>query len=99
MSEDCKTNDLEYIKISVDDPMGNRMPFRLNMKCSLGKLMSAYCNQHHVTKSSRRFFFNGNRIGDKDTPLQLGMKQDGESEYYTSMRLTDYKSMLAKWRS
>ena len=45
--------------------------FKIKKNTPLKKLMSAYCERQGLQKSAIRFVFDGNRINENNTPLEV----------------------------
>ncbi|KAJ1633647.1 ubiquitin-related domain-containing protein, partial [Pavlovales sp. CCMP2436] len=51
--------------------------FKIKMDTPLGKLMGAYCRRQDVTMEAVRFLFDNKRLGEEQTPADVGMA-DGD---------------------
>ena len=69
--------EVNRLKITVVTQDGNEMYFKTRNTVPLKSLMHAFCNRQGISRMSLRFLFDGNRINETQTPLQLDM-EDGD---------------------
>eukprot|EP00188_Purpureofilum_apyrenoidigerum_P000558 Plantae.Rhodophyta-Purpureofilum_apyrenoidigerum.ctg12493.p1 GENE.Plantae.Rhodophyta-Purpureofilum_apyrenoidigerum.ctg12493~~Plantae.Rhodophyta-Purpureofilum_apyrenoidigerum.ctg12493.p1 ORF type:complete len:104 (-),score=29.72 Plantae.Rhodophyta-Purpureofilum_apyrenoidigerum.ctg12493:163-474(-) len=67
--------DAQQINLKVKDGGGNEVQFRIKRSTQLKKLMDAYCNRMGAEPNTYRFIFDGNRVGEADTPDKLEMEE------------------------
>jgi len=72
----------EYIKLKVVEQDSNEIHFRVKMTTQMGKLKKSYSERVGAPIASLRFFFDGKRINDDETPKSLEMEQDDVIEVY-----------------
>ncbi|KAF4622293.1 hypothetical protein D9613_009205 [Agrocybe pediades] len=70
------------INIKVVSAAGEEVFFKIKRSTKLSKLQGAYANKVGKDVGSIRFLYDGERIGDDDTPASLDMDDNG-------MRLAD----------
>ena len=51
---------------------------QLKRKTKMSKLMNAFCQRRGIPLASVRFLFDGERIGEQQTPAELDM-EDGDT--------------------
>ena len=78
-----------YIKIKVVNQNANQVMFRVKKSIQMKKLMRSFAQRTNVNLKELRFFYDGVRIKERDTPESLRManndmidlfsKQDGGS--------------------
>lgn len=77
MSEEAKpeaTTDATHINLKVTD--GNsEVYFKIKRATPLKRLMEAFCKRQGRQPKSLRFLYEGQRIGDDDTPDSLDMEE------------------------
>ena len=64
-----------HVKVVAQD--GTEIYFKCKCDKPLQKLMHMFCNRQGVSTNSVRFLFDGNRINETQTPIQLDM-EDGD---------------------
>jgi small ubiquitin-related modifier len=67
----------EHINLKVTGQDGSVVHFKIKKNTQLRKLMNAYCDRTGVKASAMRFRFDGQPVGETDTPVQLDM-EDGD---------------------
>jgi small ubiquitin-related modifier len=72
----------EHIKLRFLDENLNEMRAVVKTTTQMGKLKKACSERFGVPATSLRFHFDGHRINDDDTPLQLEMEQEDLIEVY-----------------
>lgn len=82
MAQTTEAARTEKIRLKVIDQDGNDILFAVKMTAAIGKLKRSYSERVGVPIKSLRFFFDGNRINDEETPNSLEMKQDDVIEVY-----------------
>merc|ERR1711962_1695793 len=75
-------DETEYIKLKVVGQDSNEIHFRVKQTTRMGKLKKSYSERVGVPVTSLRFFFDGRRINDDETPKALEMEQDDVIEVY-----------------
>ena len=80
-AEDAGSSD-DRINISVKDPQGEDIYFRVRRTTKMRKLFSAFCKRSNVDPSTMRFFFQGERIQEDETPESLGLKEGDKIESF-----------------
>ncbi|KAJ8906465.1 hypothetical protein NDN08_002958 [Rhodosorus marinus] len=74
--QEAKTEaDPNLINLRVKDGGGNEVQFRIKKSTQLKKLMDVYCQRMGAQPNTFRFIFDGNRVGETDTPEKLEMEQ------------------------
>ena len=74
----------EMINIKVINYDGNEIYFQMRNTTSLKYLMDAFCNHQGVSEmSSIRFLFDGNRINERQTPVELDMVDGDVIDVFT----------------
>ena len=71
-----------FITLKVVGQDGTEMHFRVNVEKPLGKLKTFYTSRLGVPTGSFRFLFDGHRINDNETPMQLDMQHNDLVEVY-----------------
>merc|ERR1711939_721147 len=66
------------INIKVVGPANQEVHFRVKKTTALRKLMNAYCERQGQDIASLQFLFDGDRVGENQTPEELEM-EDGDS--------------------
>ncbi|KAH9895681.1 small ubiquitin-like modifier [Cubamyces lactineus] len=64
------------INIKVMTQTGEEVFFKIKRSTKLSKLQGAYANKVGKDVNSIRFLYDGNRIGDDDTPASLDMEDN-----------------------
>eukprot|EP00966_Prymnesium_polylepis_P164814 3810600-Prymnesium_polylepis.1 len=64
---------LPMINLKVETQDGNEIFFKMHLDTRLSKLMHAFCQRQGVALSSVRFLFDGTRINEHRTPIDLRM--------------------------
>jgi small ubiquitin-related modifier len=72
-----ETND-EPITIRVKDQTGDETMFKIKQSTKMSKVFTAYAQRISVDMKSLRFFFDGERIKDTDTPDLLELEDGGQ---------------------
>lgn len=62
------------IEIKVKDQNGNETFFKIKSATKLCKVFDAYCDRQSLDRRAMRFFFDGTRIQEDDTPSKLEME-------------------------
>jgi small ubiquitin-related modifier len=76
MSTDA--SEAEHITLKVKSQDGNELFFKIKRSTPLKKLMDAYCSRNGVNPNTVRFLFDGNRIKENDTPIELQLQNDDQ---------------------
>jgi len=63
-----------YIDIKVVAQDGNELSFRCKFETRLRKLMAAFCQRQGMAMASVRFLFDGHRINEHQTAIDLQME-------------------------
>ena len=71
-------SEAEHITLKVKSQDGNELFFKIKKSTQLKKLMDAYCSRNGVNPSTVRFLFDGNRIKENDTPIELQLQNDDQ---------------------
>ena len=82
MAQTTEATKTEYIKLKVVDQDANEIQFRVKMTTAMGKLKKSFSERVGMPIKSLRFFFDGKRINDEETPKSLGMEQDDVIDVY-----------------
>ncbi|XP_067931654.1 small ubiquitin-related modifier 1-B-like [Watersipora subatra] len=73
----------EYITLKVvGQDQGSEIHFKVKMTTPMSKLKKTYSQKQGLPVGSLRFFFDGRRIDDEETPSSLGMEDDDCIEVY-----------------
>ncbi|KAG8822586.1 hypothetical protein FRC20_009109 [Serendipita sp. 405] len=75
MSQEPAAN-AEPINIRVITSQGDEVFFKIKRNTRLTKLRQAYANKVGKDLQTIRFLYDGNRIGEDDTPASLGMEDN-----------------------
>jgi small ubiquitin-related modifier len=79
--EDCadaKGGDGEdHVNLTIKDPQGEEVYFKVKRTTRMRKLFQAFCKRSNTDPSTMRFFYQGDRIDDEQTPADLGLR-DGD---------------------
>ena len=70
--------DDEPITIRVKDQTGDETMFKIKQSTKMSKVFTAYAQRISVDMKSLRFFFDGERIKDTDTPDLLELEDGGQ---------------------
>lgn len=73
--EPTQDADSGHINITVRDPQGEEIYFKVRKTTKLRKLFSAFCKKQGSDPNTIRFFHQGDRINDDDTPEDLNLKE------------------------
>lgn len=73
---------IELIKLKLIDQHSNAKSYRAKVTTRLGKLKKLYSRKMGVPVTSLRFYFQGRRLHDTDTPERLGMRRVGVIRVY-----------------
>ncbi|KAL5330738.1 hypothetical protein ACEPPN_000259 [Leptodophora sp. 'Broadleaf-Isolate-01'] len=65
------------LEIKIKDQNENETFFRIKKHTKLGKVFEAYCERQSLTRNTVRFFFEGTRVQENDTPEGLDI-EDGD---------------------
>lgn len=68
------------LEITVYNPYGEYLFFKLKMNTKLHKLMNRYCSHIGKPRNHFKFVFEGESVDDNDTPYKLGIKQNDTIE-------------------
>ena len=82
MAQTTEVTRTEKIRLKVIDQDGNDILFGVKMTAAMGKLKKSYSEKVGVPIKSLRFFFDGNRINDEETPNSLEMAQGDVIDVY-----------------
>jgi small ubiquitin-related modifier len=66
-----------HVNLTVKDPQGEETYFKVRRVTKMKKLFSAFCRKSNTDPNSMRFFYQGERILDDQTPEDLGLR-DGD---------------------
>ncbi|XP_065183449.1 small ubiquitin-related modifier 1-like [Sycon ciliatum] len=81
MGDEVKAEN-EHINLKVMGQDSSEVHFKIKRTTPLRKLKQAYCERQGVPVNSLRFMFDGNRIGDDQSPKQLEMDDDDVIEVF-----------------
>ena len=65
------------VNLTIKDPQGEEIYFKIKRSAKMGRLFKAYCKRSNVDPSTIRFFYQGDRLEEEQTPDDLNM-QDGD---------------------
>lgn len=65
----------EKITLKVTDEQDNAMQFRVKPSTTLKKIFDHFASKQAVARSELRFYHNGNKLKDDDTPKNLGLAE------------------------
>ena len=68
----------DYINLKVVGPANQEVHFRIKRSTPLRRVMEAYCERQGQDMESFQFWFDGERVAEKQTPAELKM-EDGDS--------------------
>ena len=60
-----------FILLFTFEKDGSEVYFKIKKQTSLKKLTEAYCQRQGIDPSSVRFLYDGERIGDDQTPKEV----------------------------
>lgn len=66
--------DQPTVNLVIKDPQGEEIYFRVKRSAKMRRLFSAYCKRSNVDMSTIRFFFQGERIDEDQTPDDLHLQ-------------------------
>ncbi|KAK8793298.1 hypothetical protein WA158_004657 [Blastocystis sp. Blastoise] len=66
------------IIINVRDGEGSNTSFKVRKNTKMRKIFKAYSQKLGKDITNIRFMFDGNPVGDDETPLSLGMEEDDQ---------------------
>mmetsp|Transcript_84663 Transcript_84663/g.137256 ORF Transcript_84663/g.137256 Transcript_84663/m.137256 type:complete len:118 (-) Transcript_84663:679-1032(-) len=72
----------ESITITVKHAANDEVQFKIKKKTKLSKVMDAYCNKQGVDRKSLRFLFDGQRIADDATGIELELEEGDQIEAF-----------------
>lgn len=91
MSEDAKPDvksevagGSEHINLKVTGQDGSVVHFKIKKNTPLRKLMTAYCDRQGSQRGAIRFVFDGNTVGEEQTPLDLDMEDEDTIEVFSA---------------
>lgn len=64
------------INVRVVSQNGNEVQIKMKPTTEFRRMMKAYCERQGVSQSAVRFLFDGQRVGEEQTPKELGMESD-----------------------
>jgi small ubiquitin-related modifier len=67
----------EHVNLTVKDPQGEEVYFKVRRSTKMRKLFTAFCKKSNTDVASMRFFYQGERIQEDQTPDDLGL-HDGD---------------------
>ncbi|KAH0791502.1 putative small ubiquitin-related modifier [Histomonas meleagridis] len=74
-SQDSSTQ--ETVNLTIKDPQGEEIYFRVKKRAKMGRLFNVYCKRTGIDPTTMRFFHQGERINEEQTPDDLNLK-DGD---------------------
>lgn len=77
-----KKESTEFIRLRVLGQDGSEVHFKVKMTTRMSKLKKSYSERQGMPPASLRFLFDGRRLGDSETPKQLGMEDNDVIEIY-----------------
>jgi len=72
----------DHINLKVVGQDGNTIHFKIKKHTPFRKLMNAYCNKTGLSMNSVRFRFDGEPIGEDDSPLGRDMEEGDTIEVF-----------------
>lgn len=66
--------DQPTVNIVIKDPQGEEIYFKVKRSAKMRRLFSAYCKRSNVDMSTIRFFYQGERIDEDQTPDDLHLQ-------------------------
>ena len=82
---DSQTQDVEAtsINLTVVDPQGGEeVLFKIKRSAKMRRLFQAYCKRMNYEPDTMRFFYQGERINDDDTPDSLVLKDGAKIDAF-----------------
>ena len=79
------TQDVEdaTINLTVVDPQGGEeVLFKIKRSAKMRRLFAAYCKRMNYDQETMRFFYQGERINDDDTPDTLVLKDGAKIDAF-----------------
>lgn len=70
----------EKITITVSDDHNNGVQFRAKPQVPLRKIFERYAQKLAVSRNELRFYYDGNKLQDGDTPEEAGITDGGVIE-------------------
>jgi small ubiquitin-related modifier len=67
----------EHVNLTIKDPQGEEVYFKVKRTTRMRKLFQAFCKRSNTDPSTMRFFYQGDRIDDEQSPADLGLR-DGD---------------------
>jgi small ubiquitin-related modifier len=67
----------EHINLTIKDPQGEETYFKVKRGTRMRKVFQAFCKRINIDPETMRFFFQGERVNDDQTPNDLGLR-DGD---------------------
>ena len=75
--------DAGSVEISVVDPQGSEeILFKIKRSAKMRRLFNAYCERMGYDPDSMRFFYQGERINENDTPDSLVLKDGAKIDAF-----------------
>ncbi|OHT07166.1 Small ubiquitin-related modifier 2 [Tritrichomonas foetus] len=65
------------VNLTIKDPQGEEIYFKVKRSAKMRRLFSAFCKRSNIDATTIRFFYQGERIEDDQTPDDLNL-QDGD---------------------
>ncbi len=65
----------EFVTITVASHDGSAFTFKLNAASPLKKMFEVFCSKTGLSRQHTRFFFDGQRISDEQSPKSLDMTE------------------------
>ncbi|KAG6483008.1 small ubiquitin-related modifier 1-like [Zingiber officinale] len=72
------------ISIKVISQDGNHLCMKMSRTTKLGKVMEVFCERKGLQLKSLSFTFDHRKVGEDQTPEQLGMEDGAEMEAHKS---------------
>ena len=67
----------QTVNLTIKDPQGEEIYFKVKKSAKMKRLFSAFCKRSNIDPSTIRFFYQGERIDEEQTPDDLGL-HDGD---------------------
>lgn len=82
VKEDGADDGAGTINITITDPQGTDILFKIKRSAKMRRLFSAYCKRMSFDPDTMRFFHQGVRINDDDTPDSLVLKDGAKIDAF-----------------
>lgn len=80
--EPTQDGDSGHINLTIRDPQGEEVYFKVRKTTKMKKLFHAFCKRGNSDPNTIRFFYQGDRINDDDTPEDLNLHEGAKIDAF-----------------